>query len=114
MSNRKQNLCPRCFIGVDDDGDGDCRLCANWSELKVVEARQSINQTVAKAVQIARDATLEEVRMYLSTTSETNALIAVDRFRARYPKHGDLDQERDQFLRMVEADLANLPSRIWP
>ena len=24
--------CPRCGIGVDDDRDGRCRICARWSE----------------------------------------------------------------------------------
>jgi hypothetical protein len=90
----KQNLCPRCFIGVDNDGDGDCRLCANWSELKVVEARQSINQTVAKAVQIARDAAIQEIVFHLSVANDALGVRAVELFRRQYPKHGDLEQER--------------------
>jgi hypothetical protein len=95
MPNRKQNQCPRCFIGVDDDGDGDCRLCAGWSELKLVEARQSINQTISRAVQIARDAALEEVRAYLARSIErSQPLEVLRRFRRRYPKHGDVDIER--------------------
>jgi hypothetical protein len=25
-------LCKRCLMGVDDDGDGNCGVCAKWSD----------------------------------------------------------------------------------
>jgi hypothetical protein len=27
-------LCPRCGIGIDDDGDGDCAKCAGLKQVK--------------------------------------------------------------------------------
>ena len=48
-----------------------------------------------KIAQIGRDSVLEELRMWLSTTSEPNPIIALDRFRQRYPKHGDFERERE-------------------
>ena len=24
--------CPRCLVGIDDDGDGNCGICARWPE----------------------------------------------------------------------------------
>ncbi len=32
-------LCPRCGVGVDDDGDGDCAVCASASN-RIIAALQ--------------------------------------------------------------------------
>ena len=28
--------CPRCGLGVDSDGDGNCGICAHWSDEEVM------------------------------------------------------------------------------
>lgn len=28
-------LCRRCKIGIDDDGDGNCAVCAHWTDEEV-------------------------------------------------------------------------------
>ena len=33
------NLCPRCYIGTDDDHDGDCAVCAGLPENDVARMR---------------------------------------------------------------------------
>jgi hypothetical protein len=35
MTEPKRDLtrpCPRCLVGIDDDGDGNCGICARWPE----------------------------------------------------------------------------------
>lgn len=31
--------CPRCGLGVDDNGDGDCAICARLSDRQVEDAK---------------------------------------------------------------------------
>lgn len=52
--------CPRCEIGEDSDGDGDCAVCARMSDEQVARAKASqpafpigIGRTVTQA-EIAR------------------------------------------------------------
>lgn len=30
-----KNLCPRCLVGIDDDGDGNCGYCTSMSDTYV-------------------------------------------------------------------------------
>jgi len=48
------------------------------------------------AIAHIRDTALDELRIYLQITSETNPLIALDKFREKYPFHGSLDKERQK------------------
>lgn len=31
---RREDLCQRCFSGIDDDHDGNCPSCAGWDDEK--------------------------------------------------------------------------------
>lgn len=31
--------CQRCLIGIDDDGDGNCALCARWDDAEAARVR---------------------------------------------------------------------------
>jgi len=48
MDNGKR--CPRCGIGIDNDGDGDCANCANKSSKQLVEEliERKIQEEIAK------------------------------------------------------------------
>ena len=37
---RKDRLCPRCRIGIDDNGDGDCAVCCNLTDEQAAELRK--------------------------------------------------------------------------
>jgi hypothetical protein len=38
-------VCKRCRLGIDDDGDGNCAICARWSDeevKRVIELRLKV------------------------------------------------------------------------
>jgi hypothetical protein len=42
MPTTEEQRCPRCFIGIDDDGDGDCATCAALTDLQAMRIRARI------------------------------------------------------------------------
>ena len=54
--NTPGQICPRCFSGIDDNGDGDCGNCARLTDLEVLPIVQS------------------RCRMYLDKLFESEAL----------------------------------------
>jgi hypothetical protein len=42
--------CPRCGVGVDDDGDGDCGVCAKWPSPRIPTDVDFLNR-VGEAMQ---------------------------------------------------------------
>jgi hypothetical protein len=36
-------LCNRCLTGNDTDGDGNCPVCAHWSDERAREQRDWVN-----------------------------------------------------------------------
>lgn len=46
------NLCPRCYIGTDDDHDGDCATCAGLPEKAVAQMRLTVLIAVAEAIRL--------------------------------------------------------------
>ena len=36
-------VCKRCLIGVDDDQDGDCSICAHWDIFEASRVRNLVN-----------------------------------------------------------------------
>ena len=51
--------CPRCKIGIDDDGEGDCPLCANLSAARVSFLRMHVQKYVQRIFRQGRIAVLE-------------------------------------------------------
>ena len=43
-----QEMCPRCGIGMDDDGDGDCVVCASASN-HLVAVLQAVRSHLRRA-----------------------------------------------------------------
>jgi hypothetical protein len=39
MRRRNVDKCPRCGVGIDDDGDGDCSYCAKMSSTEIMLRR---------------------------------------------------------------------------
>jgi hypothetical protein len=92
--SKHEPICPRCLVGVDDDGDGNCTLCAGLTQKQAFYLCLRASILALRYMQSARDAAFEEMRMHLSVTSIENPLVAIDAYRLRYPRHGDFDRER--------------------
>lgn len=41
-SSASNLICKRCDLGVDDDGDGNCAICANMEIGMVVRIRKAV------------------------------------------------------------------------
>lgn len=39
--------CPRCKIGIDDDGDGNCGVCAKYTDVEVIRKLASLVEVLA-------------------------------------------------------------------
>lgn len=42
-------ICPRCKVGIDDDGDGNCAACARWSDEEAARVRRVVEAKHRKA-----------------------------------------------------------------
>lgn len=40
--------CKRCFVGVDDDSDGNCAICARWPDIEAARVRQIALRNLSK------------------------------------------------------------------
>lgn len=47
MTLRQRLTCPRCNLGIDDDGDGDCAVCASMTEGQAQRVRNGVMSLVA-------------------------------------------------------------------
>lgn len=109
MPATEDKRCPRCFIGIDDDGDGNCKVCANLGDWQALQIRERITAMVTNTAKIVRNAAFDEI---VTVTARTNAqitLAAIERYRQRYPNHGDLRKEQDRILNAVVPHLNCLP-----
>ena len=92
MPTTEPKICPRCLVGVDNDNDGDCTACASVSDNFMVLSSFKRNKDIQSAVKIAREAALEELRMYMASATVDNPLRVIDDFKSRFPNHGDFER----------------------
>lgn len=95
MAANRDKTCPRCGLGIDDDGDGDCIICSRMPIYAVFILRQRLGTVVESAANIGRLSAFGEMNAVLRTTSKPNPVMALLDYWQRYPKHGDLSREME-------------------
>lgn len=77
MTHNKYNQCPRCRIGNDNDGDGNCSMCAGETGLLVTYMGKRIRELEVRIEELHERndrkneamVALETLKRYLSTAS---------------------------------------------
>jgi hypothetical protein len=65
MPNFYTNRCTRCFIGIDDDHDGNCGICAKWSDDNADKIRKQQLTNISNLQNEARTDAFDEIRRML-------------------------------------------------
>jgi hypothetical protein len=65
-------LCPRCYVGRDDDRDGNCAFCAGMSEQDAAQCRLNRLRVIATKISMDRESiqsTLTELAFWVPSVA---------------------------------------------